>query len=257
MVYWVRVLVCACCLWGAQTVWAHPDLIIQIDALSAQLHESPDNTELLLRRGDLYRRHQDYDSAAQDYARVEAIDPDAELLDYYQGRLQMDIGQPDQADLLLERYLQRNPDHAKAWKLQGEVKLARNMPALAATRFDQAIFLSDSPSPELYRLVILSLLASGEANWPKAMERVDEGLDRFDLEVTILGLGIDMALAGAQADQARGWMNRLPPRLARLPQWTERQKVLDCLSGDSGMACQDQAMEALQKQVDEFMQSHQ
>lgn len=246
-------LVGASLLIGASAVWAHPDVVIQINALTEQLEQAPDNSELLLKRGDLYRRHQDYTAAASDFDRVAEIAPDDVLLNFYQGRLKQETGHPEQADVLLDRYLERSPDHAKAWKLHGEVKLSLDDSDQAAIYFNQAISLSSSPSPELYRLWVMALVSAGDNNWQDAMKGVDEGLELYGLEISLLGLGTDIALASGQSKRAKELINRLPPKLLALPQWKERLEMLNCLLDSPEPACQAIARKRLLQQSDIFM----
>ena len=248
-----QVLVGAAMLLGAVAAWAHPDLVVQIDDLTVRLAASPDDTELLLKRGDLYRRHQDYTAAARDFDRAAEVSPGEPLLDFYRGRLQQETGHPEQADPLLARYLENHPEQASAWKLRGEVALSLNDPARSAAYFSEAISLSSAPSPDLYRLLVMAQVAAGGQYWPAAMQNVDQGLNRYGLEVTLLGLGTDIALASGQPERAAGWINALPPKLLTLPQWEARADLLDCFQLSPEPTCQAQAVSKLRQQTENFM----
>ena len=58
------------------TAFAHPDLVLQIEALDIQLESNPTDSESLIKRGDLYRRHEDYNAAATDFAAARKINPE-------------------------------------------------------------------------------------------------------------------------------------------------------------------------------------
>lgn len=82
-----------CGLWWSCLAWAHTDLQVQIDAVSKQLATDPANTALLLRRGNLYRAHQDWQAAREDYQHVREIDPANSDVDWLAGRMEVEAGQ--------------------------------------------------------------------------------------------------------------------------------------------------------------------
>jgi len=181
------------------SVFAHPDLVLQIESLDAQIKSSPTNTELLIKRGDLYRRHESYPAAASDFATARKIDPDNSLLDFYEGHLLFDAGDFEAAELHFKKHLSNHSEHSKAWGLRGETAIRLKKPEPAATYFANAITHAQSPSPALYRSQILSLVSVGQSRWEDASQVTDQGLEHFGLEVSLLGLGIDIALRGQPA----------------------------------------------------------
>jgi hypothetical protein len=76
-----------CCLVVLSTLatpaWSHPDLL-QIEELDLALAPRPKDADLLARRGDLYRQHEDYAAAALDLAAARAAQPDYPLLDLFE-----------------------------------------------------------------------------------------------------------------------------------------------------------------------------
>jgi predicted Zn-dependent protease len=235
---------------------AHPDLLMQIEALDVEIEAQPGNADLLIRRGDLYRRHLDYPASARDFATARQADPSNTSLDFYEGRLLLDRGDAEDSEALLSRYLERHPKHALAWVLRGKANIRMQAPEAAAGYFAKAIEVSDRPSPELYRLNVLALVAAGDSKLTKARSVVDSGLQRFALEVTLLGLGTDIALAQNQPEAAQRYMNVLPQALRNLPQWQERLKLADCLATAETAdraACLGTAQDKMARQVEAIM----
>jgi tetratricopeptide (TPR) repeat protein len=240
------------------TAPGHPDLLLQIENLDAQINSGPASAEMYLKRGDLYRRHEDLEMAARDFAAARQLAPDHPLLDFYDGQLYLDSGDPVSAEAHLARYLGLNPRDAKAWVLRGRASLQLNNTENAADFFAEAIANSEYPSPELYRLQILSTLATGESHWRSAGQVADNGVLQFGTEVNLLGLAIDIALATNQPDKAGGYLDQLPQALQSLPQWTDRLSLLRCF-GNQAMAasgeCLSRARQALNDQVEAFTSS--
>jgi len=221
----------------ASPLWPHSDLLLQIEELDAKIALQPDKAELLIRRGDLHRRHQDYAAAGLDFSAARQAAPALPVLDFYQGRLLLETGDWPTAVSLLTRYLDSHPEHAGAWLLRAEARMKLNLPLSASRDFGQAIKYSKNPSPELYVLQALALVQSSSDNWDEAHKVVEEALTRFPGEVSLLGLGTDIALARNRQGEAERYLSTLPEALARLPQWQRRTASSKCLTdaeaGDS------------------------
>lgn len=238
------------------SVIAHPDLVLQIKSLDSQLAANPTDSELLIKRGDLYRRHENYPAAGLDFAAARKVNPDNLLLDFYDGHLLLDSGDATAAELRFKKYLSTHPEHAKAWILLGETSIQLNQPVPAASYFARAINTTQTPSPGLYRQHILSLVSIGEPKWDAASLAVDKGLQHFGFEVTLLGLGIDIALARNQSLKAEQYLKTLPEVLYALPQWDVRIRTTKCLASadpEVSARCLRQARDALTDKVKMFM----
>jgi len=231
------------CLLMPVSLNGHPDLLVQIETLDSRIleeqrKEEPDDAGLLLKRADLYRRHGDYEAALRD---IEAArrsdpaldDPGPDTLEFIEGRILLDSGRPEAALRSFNRYLADNPEQPKALKLRAEASLALGRWEDAAADFSRAIDHAPKPSPALYRQYALALAAAGEERWPEARAVIDRGLSHFPLEVSLLGLGADIALAQDQPAAARAYIAILPPALRELPQWQARDGLARAMaSGD-------------------------
>jgi len=248
-------------LWLAATgtsIEAHPDLLGQIEALTGQIEAEPENAELLVKRGDLYRRHEDYAASAVDIANARKLAPDNVQIDFYEGRMLYESGDPAGAEGLMAQYLINNPRHVEAWLIRGDANTRLRLPGPASNYYAMALLIGDKPSPEVYRRNILSLTASGESTWVTARQLVDDGLQNFPAEVTLLGLGTDIALAVNRPKAATAYISVLPDALLELPEWQERSALAGCLkspASDIQEPCLDEARENLAGQVEAFVQA--
>jgi len=211
---------------------AHTDLEIQIEDLSRQIQASGPQAELLLRRGDLYRRHEDWQAAALDFALVREQTPDNTLVDWVEGRYKVDSGQWVDAELMLSRFLQTNPGHSGAHQVRAIARWNLNRPAEAAQDYADAITQSQQPGPSLYRSLVITHFASGNSGMADAIAAVNAGLGKFPREISLLGLGVDLSLVQLDLSAALNYMSKVPQRLYKLPQWRFRRAVWSCLEGD-------------------------
>jgi tetratricopeptide (TPR) repeat protein len=215
---------------------AHTDLQLQIFELSNQLAQDPENVQLLLRRGDLQRRHENWDLARADFKRVRELQPGNETVDWFEGRLEVQAGQPVAGVRYLERFLNANPNHLIALQNRAQGYLMLNQPLLAANDFQSVILASERPTPSLYRANTLALIRAGDEHYSAAMKVVLQGLSNFPAEVTLTAMATDLSLAQSDTVTAKQLMSRLPAPIHNLPQWQTRNALLECQSGYPTMA---------------------
>lgn len=213
------------------TAIAHTDIEVQIDMLSRQIVESEADADLYLKRGDLHRRHEDWNKARIDLRSARKLAPDHEMVDWYEGRLALDSGDYEQASALLSRYLETHPEHAAAWHQRAMARVGLGEYLSAAEDFSRSIAGSDHAAPTLYRSLVLTTVAAGAEHLDAASAAVDSGLARFPREVGLLGLGVDLSLAQSNPQRARDFLARIPPALHELPQWRYRKALVSCLEG--------------------------
>ena len=223
---------------GCHVVFAHPDLQLQIDQLSAQLEHDPDNVDLLLRRGDLQRRHEHWDLARLDFDRVREIQPDNDTVDWFEGRMEVQSGNAAEGVRYLERFLLNNPGHVIALQNRAEGYLLLNQSLLAAKDFETVIRESDKPAPSIYASGALAYIAAGANHYSAAMDLVQKGLSLFPNEITLTGIATDLSLARSDLDAAKRLINSLPVAVLNLPQWQTRIALLDCQAGNKTEATQ-------------------
>lgn len=211
---------------------AHPDLLLQIDSLTLQIElDRGSNPELYLKRGDLYRRHGQWENASLEFHQVRSLDPGHALIDWFEGRMRVEAGQWHDGKTLLSRFLAAHPGHAGAHRFRAAAWWKLGDPAAAAGDYEQAISNSERPSPSLYRSLVITQFASGADYYPAAVATVDAALHRFPVELSLLGLAVDLALERPDTGAATVYMSWLPARLAGLNQWQFRAALLACLEG--------------------------
>jgi tetratricopeptide (TPR) repeat protein len=182
---------------------------------------------------------------------VRTLEPANDRVDFYEGRLRLEVGDAVAADASLSRYLGRHPEHAAAWSLRGRARLARGDPVSAAGDFSDAIARTPHPTPALYLEQSLALFSAGEEHWVSAQGAADTGLAQHPQDVALLGLATDLSLVMGQPVAAAGYLDRLPAVLGKLPQWSSRTDSLRCL--DAGAVtlaqCAASARERLEQQA--------
>ena len=248
----LRLILIACIgVLHVQVGIAHSDLLLQIDAVSRQLELEPNNDALLIKRGDLYRRHLDYEAAERDFSAARKANPANPLNDFFSGRLALETGDAQAADILLSRHVQQQPQDAAAWVLRGRAGMALGEFDRAAEDFAHAIERSPRPSPELFRLQVLALVAGDQ--YAKALEVLDAGLARIPGEVNLIALAADTSLVAGDNDRAALYMSLAPEPLFQIERWQQLRARVTCSDeriGTTPDACLDQAVKDLNRQIE-------
>ena len=118
------VLLMGSILLSSTPLQAHQELLLQIEQLDDQISKDPQNTELLIRRGDLYRRHGDWSAAETDFQMVRDLDSDHSSIDFFEGRLLVASGQNEEGIVLLTRLLEQNDQHSGAYQVRAKALMS-------------------------------------------------------------------------------------------------------------------------------------
>lgn len=226
---------------------AHAELIIQLDAVSAEILKDPNNPELYVRRGQLRREHLEFDLAGADFDKAEALSPTLPNLNLLRGKLYLDWGWPLTARACLDLYLAKNPSSVDALILRARVlqRLALNRSAI--NDYDLALDLSAEPSPDLFIERSQLLMNLGNEHWTEALRGLDEGIKRLGPLVTLQLFAIDAEVKQRQYDGALARVNQIAERSPRKETWYARRAEILVQAGrrDEARKAYEAALAAL------------
>jgi tetratricopeptide (TPR) repeat protein len=196
---------------------AHDTLAGEIAAASRAVDGHAGAASTILRRGELHRLAGDWAAAAADYDRAARLDPTLSDVDLARAALGLDAGRPDRAVAVLDAYLGRRPDDARAHELAARAKLALSRPRDALVHLDRAVAIVNHLTPDL--LVWRARLADSLDGPERALLDIDEGIAR---------LGGAPALV-LEAIRLESVLSRFEPALARLdalgPKWPRADRL--------------------------------
>jgi tetratricopeptide (TPR) repeat protein len=206
---------------------AHADLLPQIDDLTQQIQKSPTNAELYLRRGELRRIHLDWDEAAVDYDKAQALAPSMDAVILARGRLFFDSGWVLSAKACLDRYLSRVPHNAAALVTRAQILTHLQFRLAAAEDYTRAIAFSPEPGPELFIERAQVFSGEGSTHFAEALKSLDEGVQRLGPLVTLQLLAIDLELKQKNFDGALRRLDSVAEKSPRKESWlTRRGEIL-------------------------------
>lgn len=210
-------------LWWPPGAWGHGDLHERIEAVTAQIAKEPRSAELYLQRGELYRAHQEWDAAQADLDQASVLAPKLVVIQLARARLFLEMGWPLSAEQAVNRFLEKEPRSAAALALRARArsKLGRHLEA--ARDFTGAITYAPAPDPELYIERAQALTAAGEANYPAALQGLDEGIEKLGPVVTLELHAIDLEVKQGRFDPALARLDQLAAQSPRQETWLARR----------------------------------
>lgn len=232
-----------------RAVEAHADLILQIEDLTQQIQKNPTNAELYLRRGELRRIHVEWDLAAVDYDKAEALDPALHAVVLARGQLYFDSGWPLSAKACLDQYLTKVPYNAMALVTRAHILTRLELRLAAAQDYARAIALSPEPGPELFIERAQVFSGEGPDYFAEALKSLDEGVKRLGSLVTLQLFAIDLELKQKNFDGALARLEKIAEKSPRQESWLVRRGEILVQAGRPAEAKQsfDAALTALDK----------
>ena len=201
----------------ATVVSAHDGLHEQIAEVTARIKRAPRDATLYLKRGELYRLHQNWRRAEADYNRAASLQPALAVVDLARGKMLFEAGRPESARVPLDRLLLKQPQDMEALVTRARVLVKLGRRTEAAKDFTTAISLTSIPQPELYIERARSLADDSSRNTSNSIEAlrgIDEGLTKLGPLVTLQLYAVELELRLKNHDAA---LDRLATIAAQSP----------------------------------------
>jgi len=202
---------------------AHADLLLQVEELTVDITKDPNNAELYLRRGELFRNHADFDKAALDFDSAHRLNPALDAVELSRGRLYSDSGWLLSAKACLDGYLLKRPNDAGALTTRAQVLTRLQLRLEASRDYIRAIAASTDPGPELFIERAQALSNEGAEYLPEALHALDEGVKRLGQLVTLQLLAIDLELKQQNYDGALSRLEMVAEKSPRKESWLVRR----------------------------------
>jgi predicted Zn-dependent protease len=202
---WVRLCGAFVAAYGCSLpppAFAHPEIEIQVAHVSSAIARSPENAELFLQRGQLYREHRDWSKALLDFRQAATLDPRLHRVERAIGRLYLDADQPEAAMGPLQRFLDQEPGDPEGLLFRGRALARTGSPLKAADDFDAALPKWSRPTPELFIERSQFLVAAGEPSWARALLGLEEGIAKLGDLYTLQRSAAELEIASGHSEAA-------------------------------------------------------
>ena len=203
---------------------AHDDIEEQIEELTAQIALAPSHADLVLRRGEMHRLHEDWDAAARDFDRAEELDPKLPGLHCARGKLLLDQGKLAAAKRELDRALAIEPMHVEARLTRARVLMKLDNASAALKDYRRVLKDSGRPEPDYYLETADAMVAAGGGNArAEALAIVDEGSARLGSPPQLALRALTLEIELERYDAALARIDRLAAASPRSETWDERR----------------------------------
>lgn len=210
---------------GWMTVWAHPEIDAGLQRLNEAIATRPGDPDLLIERGELYARHEDWVSAEANYLRAAELAPAHPRLPIARGALELAAGRPREAVRLLAGFLQAQPRHVEALVIRARARALLADRTGAAADYSAALAASSQPFPELY-LERAAVLEPAEA-----VRSLDEGMARLGPALVLQMRAIALEETLGRIDEAAARLDQVAAHSERKEGWLRRRGDLFARAG--------------------------
>ncbi len=241
----INLFVAAASLILPTEAFAHGPLHEQIQRLTKEISQFPDSADLYLQRGELHRRHQDWNAALADYDSAEILLPRLTVVDLCRGKMFLDAQLPENAKEATERFLLKLPNDAEGLLTRGRALVLLGLHSPAANDFTRAIENLEMPQPEVYFERSQALAAAGRLI--EALHGIDEGIKRLGEIVTLQVYAIDLEIKLKCYDAAIARVEKVASQSARKEKWLARRGEILQMAGRN-----DEAREVFQAALREI-----
>jgi tetratricopeptide (TPR) repeat protein len=208
---------------------AHEGLEEQVTQLTRRIGREPQNVELYVRRGELYRQLGQFQNARADYDRAQKVNPAMVEIVFYRGRLWLEAGRPANAKSELDAYLRLRPTHVEALftraKALEQLKEFRG----AAADYTRALELTPRPTPDHFIARSQAQVAAGALS--DALAGIEQAIEKLGPLVTLESQAIDIELRLKRWDRALARLDRMAAQSTRKESYLERRGAIQMQAG--------------------------
>jgi predicted Zn-dependent protease len=201
---------------------AHGDDQQLIDALTEELAKAPE-ADLFIRRGELFRHHQEWAKAGADFELAARLEPKLEVVDFFRARLLLEAGEPAKAQPFIERYLANVPTEAEGWFLRGDVLGALGKHDDGAMDYAEGIRRAPHPRPEHFLRRARFLATARNSDPARVLVALDEGIAKLGPVISLLEYAISLELERKNYDAALVRIAKAMDHSPRRETWLVRQ----------------------------------
>jgi tetratricopeptide (TPR) repeat protein len=213
---------------------AQLDLSGQIERLSTELKDKPNDALLWYKRGELHRAHHEYARALGDYAQAELLEPWLEPIYLARGCAFYETGRFADAYRALTQFLQMAPGNAEALRHRARTRIQLGQLHAAELDFAEALAHTKTPLPEHFLERAANLSQSSKAG--AALTVLDEAIVRFGALPALEDAALAIELRAKRWVQALRRIDAMLPSTERKEHWLARKAQVLEAAGDRATA---------------------
>lgn len=235
---------------------AHGDDQVLIEALNEEILRTPE-ADLFIRRGELFRHHQEWTKAADDFDAAARLEPHLVIVDYFRARLFLEAGEPATARAFIDRYVRSTPDEPEGWFLRGDVLAALGNHEAGAEEYAEGIRRAPAPRPEHFIRRVRFLASAPSRDPARVLAALDEGIARVGPVISLVDQAITLEVERKNYEGALARIARAMERAPRREGWLVRQGdiLVQCGRMEEAVASYRAALAAIAELPERFRET--
>lgn len=199
--------------------FAHGDLHEQIQYVSKQIKQTPNNANLYLHRGQLYSQHNQLDSAIYDLKKAQRLNPDLIITHLILAEVFSKDHQPLIALENINEFLNLKPNNPDGLIIRAGIyrQLKRE---LTAKQDLQSVFSAlKEPAPKHYIAITEACLRADSTNFEEALDWLKKGQNQFGFDIVLKEKEINLLVEYQEYSQALLAIDDLLNHFPRKEKW--------------------------------------
>lgn len=216
-------LILSIAVWIPHPADAHGTGHEVITALTAQLAERPNDTALLVERGEQYLSHADLPSARADLEKALRIDPKLDAARVRLAIVTRDEGKPDEALRMVSGVLERQSTNHLARSIRADLYASAGRPAEAVADYNTLLVTQVTPRPDLFLARARAEMAVSSNRWSAAVRGLDQGIVRLGPVPSLHLMALDLEEQGRDYKAALRRVDTIIEMAPRTDRWLMRR----------------------------------
>lgn len=129
---------------------AHPDLLAQIDSVSAEIKKNGQSADLYLQRADLFRRHAQFGEALADIDSARHLETNTLAVALSRAHILIDVNRASEALEDIQVVLKNQPGNVEAILIRARCNASLGRAEAAVADYNEGIAHSSDPSIDLF-----------------------------------------------------------------------------------------------------------
>lgn len=172
----------------SSSINAHGDLSIRINEKTKEISKSPNNPELYLQRGFLYKQHNEFTKALKDYLKSEELGLKSKLLYYRLSEAYFFNNEYENALKVSDLCLDFDENDVKTRKIKAQILFRLNRLPEALSHYKFVIEHTLDINPEDIIEYSEFILSHDKSNYKDAIATLDFGLQKIGIDTYSLQL---------------------------------------------------------------------
>lgn len=200
-------------------IFGHGDLGEEIERVSMDIKNAPNNSRLYLKRGQLYTKHLEYTAAKSDLSKARQLDVHLVITDLLMAKIFSATHEPNTALAYINSFLKNQPNQPDGLIIRSGIFHQLQQETAAQKDLEVALYNLKSPSPKHYIAIAESFLRADSLNIAPALDWLEKGQNQFGFDIVLAEKKLALLIQYQRYNRALETIERLIVKFPRPEKW--------------------------------------